>query len=66
METLSNYNLTINYHPGKANKAADTLSQKSIGTLAMLQGLPNELAKEIVDFELVIVYGRLSSLPVRQ
>ena len=64
MELLNNYDFTINYHPDKANKIADALSQKSTDNLAMLQGLPKELVKEIVDFKLVIVNGRLSSLQV--
>ena len=59
MEILTDYDFTIHYHLGKANKVADALSQKSIGTLAMLQGLPKELLKEIMDFKLVIVCGRL-------
>ena len=40
----------------------DGLSLKSKGTLVMLQGLPKELLKEIIDFELVIVSGVLGSL----
>ena len=32
LETLSDYNLTINFHPGKANKVADALSRTSAGT----------------------------------
>ena len=59
MEILTDYDFTIHYHLGKANKVADALSRKSIGTLAMLQGLPKELLKEIMDFKLVIVCGRL-------
>ena len=59
LEILTDYDFTIHYHLGKANKVADALSQKSIGTLAMLQGLPKELLKEIMDFKLVIVCGRL-------
>ena len=57
MEVLTDYEFTIHYHPGKANKVADALSQKSVGTLAMLQGLPKELLNEIIDFKLVIVCG---------
>ena len=45
----------------EGEKVADVLSRKSIGTLAILQGLPKELLKEIMDFELVIVCGRLGS-----
>ena len=62
MEVLTDYEFTIHYHPGKANKVADALSWKSMGTLAMLQGLLKKLLKEIIDFELVIVCGVLGSL----
>ena len=65
LEVLTDYDFTIHYHPEKANKVVDALSRKSIGTLAMLQGLPKELLKEIMDFELVIVCGRLGSLQMR-
>ena len=33
---MKNYDLTIHYHPKKANIAVDALSQKSGGTLATL------------------------------
>ena len=62
MEVLTDYDFTIHYHPRKANKVADVLSRKSIRTLPMLEGLPKELLKEIIDFELVIVCGVLESL----
>ena len=59
MELLNNYDFTINYHPDKANKVADVLSQKFTGRVAILRGLSRELIKEIVDFGLVIVSGKL-------
>ena len=65
MELLNDYDFTINYNPGKANKVADVLSRKFSGNLAILLGLPNELVNEIVDFRLVIVSGRLSGLQIR-
>ena len=34
MEYLEDYDFTLQYHPGKENVAADTLSQKSRGVLA--------------------------------
>ena len=34
MEYLEDYDLTLHYHPGKANVVADSLSQKSRGVLA--------------------------------
>ena len=36
MELLKDYDCTILYHPGKANIVADTLSRKSIGSLAYI------------------------------
>ena len=66
MELVNDYDFTINYHPSGANKVADVLSQKSVGNnMGMLRGLFKELIKEIVDFGLVIVSGKLSSLKVR-
>ena len=59
MELLNDYDLIINYHPGKANKVADALSQKFAGYVEMLRGLSKALTKEIVDFGLVIVSGKL-------
>ena len=65
MELPNDYDFTINYHPGKANKVIDALSRKSAGNVAILRGPSKELIKEIVDFELAIVSGKLSSLQVR-
>ena len=62
MEPLNDYDFTINYHHRKANKVANALSRKSTGNFAMLRGLSKELVKEIVEFRLVIVSGRLSNL----
>ena len=52
LELLSDYDLDIHYHPGKANRVADASSRKSAGTLMAIQGLPRELQKEIQDFNL--------------
>ena len=49
MELLKDYDVTILYHPGKANVVADTLSRKagSMGSLAHLQFSRRPLAREI-------------------
>ena len=65
MELLNDYDFTINYHSGKANKVVDVLNRKSVDNLVMLWGLSKELIKEIVDFRLVIVSDKLSSLQIR-
>ena len=36
MEFLEDYDFTLHYHPGKANKVADALSRNSQGTLASI------------------------------
>ena len=36
MELIKNYDYVIDYHPGKANVVADTLSRKSVQTLRAL------------------------------
>ena len=36
MDFLEDYDFTLHYHPGKANVAADVLSQKSQGLLASI------------------------------
>ena len=61
LELLSNYDIDIQYHLGKANKVADVLSQKNYDTLAVMRMLPGELAKEIKDSEIVIVQGKMEN-----
>ena len=49
MELLKDYDVTILYHPGKANVVADTLSSKagSMRSLAHLQASRRSLAREV-------------------
>ncbi|WMV55111.1 hypothetical protein MTR67_048496 [Solanum verrucosum] len=49
LELLKDYDMTIFYHPGKANVVADALSRKtiSIGSLAMLQVDKRPLARDV-------------------
>ena len=49
LELLKDYDMTILYHPGKANVVADALSRKavSMGNLAMLQVEQRPLARDV-------------------
>ncbi|WMV58887.1 hypothetical protein MTR67_052272 [Solanum verrucosum] len=53
MELLKDYNVTIQYHSGKANVVADALSRKlvSMGILTCLSVTKRPLAKEIQTLE---------------
>ena len=49
MELLKDYDITILYHPGKANVVADALSRKaeSMGSLAFISAEERPLASDI-------------------
>ena len=49
MELLKDYDITILYHPGKANVVANALCRKagSMGSLAHLQASRHPLAREV-------------------
>ena len=53
MELLKDYDITILYHPGKANVVADALSREagSMGSLAHLQISRRPLSREVQTLE---------------
>ncbi|GJU67898.1 retrotransposon protein, putative, ty3-gypsy subclass [Tanacetum coccineum] len=55
LELLKDYDTNIQYHPGKANVAADAFSRKNFGIMACLKIQP-EIIKdlELMKFELVV------------
>jgi hypothetical protein len=55
LELIKDYDLDIQYHPGKANVAADALSPKSQANMLIDHLLPHELCWEIAQLNLGIV-----------
>ena len=55
LELLKDYDVDIHYHPGKANKVADALSRKSVGTLASMLTQQRQLIAEFERMQLEVV-----------
>jgi hypothetical protein len=55
LELIKNYDLGINYHPGKANGVADVLSHRSHVSQLVVDSMPFELCEEFDKLNLRIV-----------
>jgi hypothetical protein len=70
LELIKDYDLTINYTPGKANIVADTLSRKSMDTQPMSRELPKDLLMDLERLEIqcleVESLGSLSTMKVME
>jgi hypothetical protein len=55
LELIKDYDLIINYHPGKANVVADPLSCRSHVTQLVVDSMPFELYEEFNKLNLRIV-----------
>jgi hypothetical protein len=54
-ELIKDYDLGINYHPGKANVVADALSRRSHVSRLVVDSMPFELCEELYKLNLRII-----------
>jgi hypothetical protein len=55
LELIKDYDLVINYHPGKTNVVADALSRKKYCNATFARRMPPEMRREIEYLNLGIV-----------
>ena len=69
LELLKDYNLTISYHPEKANVVADALSKKFVGKLAALltteKHILEDLRKMRIEVRIHETEAQLANLRVQ-
>jgi hypothetical protein len=63
---IKDYDLVINYHPGKANVVADALSRKKYCNATFAKRIRSELHKEIKYLNLAIVNDTTVAMEVNQ
>jgi uncharacterized protein YjbK len=70
LELIKDYDLALNYTPGKANVVADALSRKSTETQLMTRELPEDLLKDLERLEIqcleVQSLGSISTMRVME
>lgn len=55
LELMKDYDLNIQYHPGKANKVADALSRRPRQEISSMPVIPHELYEDMRRLELQVV-----------
>nr|ABG66123.1 retrotransposon protein, putative, Ty3-gypsy subclass [Oryza sativa Japonica Group] len=66
LELIKDYDMSIHYHPGKANVVADALSKKSYCNALCIEGMCGELQQELERLNVGIVeHGFVAALEAR-
>jgi hypothetical protein len=53
LELIKDYDLGINYHPGKANVVANTLSRRSHANHLVVKSIPSKLCDKFAKLKIV-------------
>jgi hypothetical protein len=53
LEHIKDYDLGINFHPGKPNVVADALSQSSHANYLVVKSIPSKLCDEFAKLKIV-------------
>jgi hypothetical protein len=64
LELINDYDLGINYHPGKANVVANALSHKKYYNATFARRMPPELRREIKYLNLTMVNDAIVMMEV--
>jgi hypothetical protein len=64
LELIKDYDLGINYHPGKANVVADALSQRKCCKAIFARRMQPELRREVKYLNLAIVNNATITMEV--
>ena len=66
IELIKDYDLSIHYHPGKANVVADVLSREPVSLNSAIKIRQPELWKELDELNIEVVsYGMMATLEVK-
>ena len=57
LELMANYDIDLQYHPGKVNTVPDVLSQKPENKVLVQITQQKELLREIIKLDLILVKG---------
>jgi hypothetical protein len=66
LELIKDYDLEINYHPGKANVVANALSQRSLANHLVVKSIPSELCDEFLCVLNLAISLCCTNLPLRR
>ena len=65
LELVSDYDCEFHYHPDKANKVVDVLSQKMIAFATSIEKMPRSLQANLYGLGVEIIIGELSALTIQ-